>query len=107
MRSGAARSSTLSGRIYYSGDRVGHFIYLKSNLGGDYNLKDTLDKDHYRTSSERDDDLLFDDNAYVAHYRHLNPRFPHESTADQFFDESQFESYRALGYQVAADALLR
>jgi hypothetical protein len=24
--------------------------------------------------------------------------FPHESTADQFFSESQFESYRALGY---------
>ena len=23
--------------------------------------------------------------------------FPHESTADQFFTESQFESYRALG----------
>jgi hypothetical protein len=24
-------------------------------------------------------------------------RFPHESTADQFFSESQFESYRMLG----------
>ncbi|SDH78385.1 Patatin-like phospholipase [Paraburkholderia steynii] len=24
--------------------------------------------------------------------------FPHQSTADQFFDESQFESYRKLGY---------
>ena len=23
--------------------------------------------------------------------------FPHESTGDQFFSESQFESYRALG----------
>jgi len=23
--------------------------------------------------------------------------FPHETTADQFFSESQFESYRALG----------
>jgi hypothetical protein len=30
-----------------------------------------------------------------------NPTFPHQSTADQFFSESQFESYRALGfYQV-------
>ena len=27
--------------------------------------------------------------------------FPHETTADQFFDESQFESYRHLGYEVA------
>jgi hypothetical protein len=26
-----------------------------------------------------------------------NPTFPHESMADQFFSESQFESYRMLG----------
>ena len=26
--------------------------------------------------------------------------FPHQSTADQFFEESQFESYRALGEQI-------
>ena len=33
----------------------------------------------------------------------VNP-FPHHSTADQFFDEVQFESYRALGYHsVMAD----
>jgi hypothetical protein len=27
----------------------------------------------------------------------LHPEFPHESTADQWFTESQFESYRRLG----------
>jgi hypothetical protein len=32
-------------------------------------------------------------------------RFPHQSTADQFYDEQQFESYRLLGY-VTADAAL-
>jgi hypothetical protein len=32
-------------------------------------------------------------------------QFPHESTADQWFDESQFESYRALGYHIADKAL--
>lgn len=32
-------------------------------------------------------------------------RFPHQSTADQFFDEQQFESYRLLGYTTAADTL--
>lgn len=32
-------------------------------------------------------------------YRSRNPAFPQESTADQFFDEAQFESYRELGYQ--------
>jgi hypothetical protein len=33
----------------------------------------------------------------VYNYARQNPQFPHESTADQFFSESQFESYRALG----------
>jgi len=33
----------------------------------------------------------------VKNYRKENDGFPHESTADQFFSESQFESYRALG----------
>jgi hypothetical protein len=32
-------------------------------------------------------------------------RFPHQSTADQFFDETQFESYRLLGYTTAAQVL--
>jgi hypothetical protein len=33
----------------------------------------------------------------VFNYKQVNLAFPHESTADQFFSESQFESYRALG----------
>lgn len=33
----------------------------------------------------------------IYNYATVNPAFPHESTADQFFSESQFESYRALG----------
>lgn len=32
-------------------------------------------------------------------------RFPHQSTADQFFNEQQFESYRLLGYTTAAKTL--
>ncbi len=35
--------------------------------------------------------------ADVFHYAKSNPAFPHESTADQMYSESQFESYRALG----------
>ena len=31
-------------------------------------------------------------------YKNANPEFPHQSTADQFFDEDQFEAYRELGY---------
>lgn len=33
----------------------------------------------------------------VVHYKRTHPTFPNETTADQFFDEAQFESYRALG----------
>jgi len=33
----------------------------------------------------------------VLQYAAANPAFPHQATLDQFFDESQFESYRRLG----------
>ncbi|MEM7025892.1 MAG: hypothetical protein AAF637_25415, partial [Pseudomonadota bacterium] len=34
-------------------------------------------------------------------YRSANPAFPDQSTADQFFDEEQFEAYRELGFRIA------
>jgi len=33
----------------------------------------------------------------VLSYSKANPTFPHQTTSDQFFDESQTESYRTLG----------
>lgn len=33
----------------------------------------------------------------ILEYKESYPAFPHQSTADQFFDEPQFESYRMLG----------
>jgi len=33
----------------------------------------------------------------VRSYFNAHPRFPHDSTAEQFFTESEFESYRQLG----------
>ncbi len=36
--------------------------------------------------------------ADVFHYARLHPQFPHESTAEQLYTESQFESYRELGW---------
>ncbi|HEX7957422.1 MAG TPA: hypothetical protein VF508_10795, partial [Pyrinomonadaceae bacterium] len=36
----------------------------------------------------------------VLEYREGNPTFPHQSTADQFFDEPQFESHRMLGFHI-------
>jgi hypothetical protein len=41
----------------------------------------------------------------IDSYGKACPTFPHESTLDQFFSESQFESYRMLG-QDSADQLL-
>lgn len=70
------------GKIYYSrvdaNARDGIFVYLKSSLTGD-----------------EPTDLL----RYAAE----NPEFPHQTTADQWFDESQFESYRALGSHIVLD----
>ncbi len=46
-------------------------------------------------------------NAGVRNYAAANAAFPHESTGDQFFSESQFESYRALGFEIMDDILKR
>lgn len=67
------------GTIHYShvdpGGSDGVLIYLKPSLTGNEPV-DVLE--------------------YAAHHR----QFPHEPTADQFFDEAQFESYRRLGEHV-------
>jgi hypothetical protein len=44
--------------------------------------------------------LTGDEPADVTQYARSSPDFPHESTADQWFSESQFESYRALGNHI-------
>jgi len=56
-------------------DRDGLLVYLKTSLTGD----------------EPGD---------VCAYKAAHPDFPQQSTAEQWFDESQFESYRALGEHV-------
>lgn len=38
-------------------------------------------------------------------YKAKNPNYPDQTTADQFFDEVQFEAYRELGYQITKSAL--
>jgi len=69
------------GRIHYPHEtEYGYLLYLKSSFTGD-------------------EDIV------VAEYRDRNPAFPHESTADQFFDEGQFEAYRALGQHIGECAL--
>lgn len=64
------------------GAAPGVLLYIKSSLTGD---------------EARD----------VLTYGVDRPTFPHESTADQWFGESQFESYRKLGEHVALKVLRR
>ncbi len=40
----------------------------------------------------------------VLNYFKKNPKFPHQSTADQYFDEVQFEAYRMLGEHIGKQA---
>jgi hypothetical protein len=40
------------------------------------------------------------ESAGIRSYAMANPKFPHETTADQWFSESQFESYRRLGFEI-------
>ena len=46
-------------------------------------------------------------NVGMRNYAAANADFPHQSTGDRFFSESQFESYRALGFEIADDLLQR
>lgn len=70
-----------TGDITYAGDKKpsGKLLYIKSSI----------------TGSEPVD---------VHEYAVKNSTFPHQTTADQFFDEEQFESYRKLGLYIADQA---
>jgi hypothetical protein len=82
------------GKIYYDPNNIhdaGTLIFIKASMP-------TREGVPGRNPVER---KLPDD---VWHYWKLNPTFPHQSTADQWFDELQFESYRALGEHIGRDA---
>jgi hypothetical protein len=65
------------GKVYYPDQPGwGYLVYIKASLVGD-------------------------EPADVLEYRVKHPAFPHQSTADQWFTESQFESYRRLGLHIA------
>ena len=46
-----------------------------------------------------------DEPADVKNYARKHSTFPHESTVDQWFSESQFESYRVLGYHEVTSSI--
>jgi hypothetical protein len=77
-KSGVSKQHYAIGKIHYGqADMkapVGKIIYIKSSLTG----KEPAD---------------------VTTYKKRHSAFPHEDTANQWFTESQFESYRRLGYE--------
>jgi hypothetical protein len=82
LRPGADRNGSrhaVVGTIHYSGGETGTLLYVKSSMTGD-------------------------ENELARGYRARRAAFPHESTADQFFDEAQFEAYRYLGYHAVHKA---
>jgi hypothetical protein len=50
--------------------------------------------------------LTGDESSDLENYVAEHPDFPHQSTLNQFFTESQFESYRALGYHSVTSVFL-
>jgi hypothetical protein len=50
--------------------------------------------------------LTGDEPADIDNYAARHPQFPHDPTVNQFFTESQFESYRELGYHSGSSLLL-
>jgi hypothetical protein len=63
------------GTIKYCTGEIGRLIYLKASITGDEDVS-------------------------IAQYRSQHTTFPHESTANQFYSEDQFESYRRLGLEM-------
>jgi hypothetical protein len=82
---GRTSAHVLIGHIDYHDDREkGILLYLKSSL-----IKPAVHKEP----------------ADILEYAMHATEFPHQSTADQFFDESQFESYRRLGLHIGEVAI--
>ena len=94
-----ARESAVNyavGTIYYDPnnlDDTGTLIFIKASLPK---------KDGAGAKPSTPGDWMLPDD--VWQYAKLHPTFPHQSTAEQWFDELQFESYRALGEYIGNQA---
>jgi hypothetical protein len=87
-----SKKSVAFGKIIYppvdenAKEAEGKLIYLKSSLSAPKQQKMPLP-------------------VHVNNYYKGHPDFPHQTTADQFFDDAQFEAYRALGEYIAEQAV--
>lgn len=77
--------------IHYEDYKIGTFVYLKSSVTAPVGRPDINREDYLKYGTYK--------------YKIYHPAFPHESTADQFFDPIQWESYFQLGQWLAADLL--
>jgi Patatin-like phospholipase len=92
---GNCQSHWAEGKIRYpetpSGEEhEGEILYIKSSLtgAGEYCLAQV------KTAE------LPTEPIDIINYKFAHQHFPHDTTANQWFTESQFESYRRLGYHV-------
>ncbi len=77
-RDGLGQAHFALSRIEYPGGGRGLLLYVKTSLTGN-------------------------ESEFLRKYRADHPEFPHQSTAQQLYNESQFEAYRALGEHTAGD----
>jgi hypothetical protein len=68
--------------VTYPDGSIGYLLYLKLSLTGN-------------------------EGEFLRRYRLDEPAFPHHSTTDQLFSETQFEAYRSLGEHVGDKLFLR
>lgn len=69
-------------------DFIGYFVYVKASV---------VAQATKLTKEEENAEKAF------FSYKNYHPSFPHESTADQFFDETQWEAYETLGKNISKD----
>ncbi len=71
----------------------GKILYIKSSVTGSFNWENAK-KELFALGAEPLD---------ILNYKLQHSSFPHDSTANQWFTESQFESYRRLGQHVVEE----
>ncbi len=80
-KAGTSKGHWAVGTIHYpardggADGETGHLLYVKASVDGG-------------------------ESEIIREYRARHPDFPQESTADQVFEEDQFEAYRALGHHI-------
>ena len=93
---GNCKSHWAEGKIRYpetpaEPQHEGEILYIKSSLTGAGKYCVGEGKSNIDLPTEPID---------IINYKFTHQHFPHDTTANQWFTESQFESYRRLGYHV-------